>query len=86
MQRHTHTKLFLVAILAMLPCYWTVHLRYYVYLVTVIPLVNLSVSRHCRSTFTKLLTPKHLTFNLTHTISYSSNGTHVVIYTPVFVH
>ena len=75
-----------VAMLAMLPCYWTVYLRYYVYLVTVIPLVNLSASRHCYSTFANLLTPRRLTFNLTHTISYSSNGTHVVIYIPVFVH
>ena len=40
-------------------------------------------NQHCYSTFTKLVTPRRLTFNLTHTISY---GTHVVIYTPVFAH
>ena len=37
------------------------------------------VSQYCCSTFTKLVTPRHLTFNLTPTISYGSNGTHVVI-------
>ena len=46
--------------------------------------VYLFASQHCHSTFTKLLTPRRLTFNLTHTISYGSYGTHVVIYTPVF--
>ena len=45
--------------------------------------VYLFASQHHHSTFGKL-TPRHLTFNLTHTISYGSNGTHVVIYISVF--
>ena len=43
-------------------------------------LVYLFANQHCRSTFRKLLTPRCLTFNLMHTISYSSNGTYVIIY------
>ena len=58
----------------------------FVYLVAVIPHVYLFASQHCHSTFRKLLTPRCLTFNLTHTISYGSYGTNVVIYIPVFVH
>ena len=54
------------------------------YLVTVILLVYLFANQHCLSTFTKLVASRHLTFNLTHAISYDSYGTHVVIYIPVF--
>ena len=54
------------------------------YLVTVLPCVYLFASQHYRSTFTKLVTPRQLTFNLTGTISYDSYSTHVVIYIPIF--
>ena len=72
------------AMVATLPFYYIVRLRYYVYLVTVIPLVYLFASQHCCSTFTKIVTPGRLTFNLTRTVSYGRYGTHVVIYIPVF--
>ena len=71
------------------PHYHVIRLSNYVYLVAVIPHVYLFASQHCCSTFRKLLTPRCLTFNLTHTISYSNYVTHVVIYciyVPVFAH
>ena len=36
--------------------------------------------------FHKCSNTRRLTFNLTHEIFYSSNGTHVVVYIPVFTH
>ena len=56
------------------------------YLVTLIPVVYLFASQHCRSTFTKLVTHRRLTFKLARTTSYGSFGTHVVIHIPVFTH
>ena len=47
-----------------------------------IPLVYLFATQHCHSTFTKLVTPRQLTCNLTGTISYDSYSAHVVIYIP----
>ena len=48
-----------------------------IWLVT--PFVYLIASQHCHFVFTKLLTPRRQTFNLTHTISYGSYGTCVII-------
>ena len=54
----------------------TLHL-YIHYELLLIPIVHLLASQHCCSTFTKLLTPRHLTFNLICTVSYGSYCTHV---------
>ena len=57
------------------------------YLATVISLVQLFTSLHCQSTFSQSSVYETLmcsTFNLTHTVSYGTYGTLVVIYMPVF--
>ena len=51
-------------------CIWLQWYLLYIYL----------LAKHCHTTFRKLLTPGHVTFNLTCTISYGCCGTHVVIY------
>ena len=54
------------------------------YLVTIIPLVNLFASQHCHSTsiISNLIIDVQHYFNLTCTVSYGI-CTHVVIYMPV---
>ena len=47
-----------------------------------IHLVYLFATQYCHYTFTKLVTPRQLTFNVRGTISYDSYSTHVVIYIP----
>ena len=49
---------FSILLEATLPFYQIIRLRYYVYLVTVIPLISLFASQHCRSTFTYISTVK----------------------------
>ena len=56
------------------------------YLVTAIPLKRLFASQHCHSTFTNIsiINTQMSNINLTHTVSYRSYSTHVVIYITVF--
>ena len=57
------------------------------YLVTMIPLVYLFLANIVALLSQNYsVTPRYPTFNLTHTISYGSYGTHVVIYILVFTH
>ena len=57
---------------------------YYMYLVTMKPLVHLFANQHCHSTLTIIsITSTYcrcLTFNLTCTVSYTTYVTYVVIY------